>query len=140
MIDQWRTPTTFEQLKKTPGIVVDETPSAQLYHIELNTQRAPLSDIRVRRALALAFDYKTAIEQVFKGAALAKGPLPNRVYGHSEKVQAYAQNVEQAKKELADAASSRASSRSTTGSRPVTSSAGRSASSSSRTSPRSGSS
>jgi peptide/nickel transport system substrate-binding protein len=103
MIDQWRTPTTFEQLKKTPGIVVDETPSAQLYHIQLNTQRAPLSDIRVRRALAHAFDYKTAIDQIFKGAVLAKGPLPNRVYGHSEKVQAYAQNVEQAKKELADA-------------------------------------
>ena len=40
---------------------------------------------------------------MFKGAVLARGPLPNRVYGHSEKVQAYAQNVEQAKKELADA-------------------------------------
>ena len=37
----------------------------------------------------VAFDYKTAIEQIFKGAALAKGPLPNRVYGHSENVQAY---------------------------------------------------
>jgi peptide/nickel transport system substrate-binding protein len=103
MIDQWRTPTTFQQLAKTPGIVVDERPSAQLYHIELNTQRAPLSDVRVRRALALAFDYKTAIDQVFKGAVVARGPVPNRVYGHSDKVQAYAQDVEQAKRELAAA-------------------------------------
>lgn len=103
MIDQWRTPTTFQQLAKTPGIVVDERPSAQLYHIELNTQRAPLSDVRVRRALALAFDYKTAIDQVFKGAVLARGPVPNRVYGHSDKVQAYTQDVEQAKRELAAA-------------------------------------
>jgi peptide/nickel transport system substrate-binding protein len=103
MIDQWRTPTTFQQLAKTPGIVVDERPSAQLYHIELNTQRAPLSDVRVRRALALAFDYKTAIDQVFKGAVLARGPVPNRVYGHSDKVQAYTQDVEQARRELAAA-------------------------------------
>jgi peptide/nickel transport system substrate-binding protein len=103
MIDQWRTPTTFQQLARTPGIVVDERPSAQLYHIQLNTQKPPLTDVRVRRALALAFDYKTAIEQVFKGAAHARGPVPNRVYGHSDKVQAYAQDVEQAKRELAAA-------------------------------------
>ncbi len=103
MIDQWRLPTTFQQLAKTPGIVVDEQPSAQLYHIQLNTQRPPLSDIRLRKAMALALDYKTATEQIFRGAALAKGPVPNRVYGHSESVQAYAQDVEQAKRELAAA-------------------------------------
>jgi peptide/nickel transport system substrate-binding protein len=103
MIDQWRLPTTFAQLAKTPGIVVDEKPSAQLYHIQLNNQRAPLSDARVRKAMALAFDYKTAIEQVFKGAVQARGPVPNRVYGHSENVQPYAQDVEQAKRELAAA-------------------------------------
>jgi peptide/nickel transport system substrate-binding protein len=103
MIDQWRLPTTFEQLAKTPGIVVDEKPSAQLYHIELNTQRPPLTDPRVRKAIALAFDYKTAITQIFRGAAPARGPVPVRVYGHAESVQAYAQDVETAKKELAAA-------------------------------------
>lgn len=103
MIDQWRTPTTFQQLARTPGIVVDEQPSAQLYHIELNTQRAPLSDVRVRKALVLAFDYKTATEQIFKGAALARGPVPNRVFGHSDRVRGYAQDVEAARRELAAA-------------------------------------
>ena len=103
MIDQWRLPTTFEQLAKTPGIVVDEKASAQLHHIQLNTQRPPLNDVRVRRAIALAFDYKTALGQIFKGAAPARGPVPVRVYGHSEGVQPYAQDVEQAKRELAAA-------------------------------------
>lgn len=103
MIDQWRLPTTFQQLGRTPGIVVDEKPSAQLYHIQLNTQKAPLSDLRVRKAMALAFDYKTAIEQVFKGAVPARGPLAVRVYGHAEAVQPYQQDVEQAKRELAAA-------------------------------------
>jgi peptide/nickel transport system substrate-binding protein len=103
MIDQWRLPATFADLAKTPGVVVDQQPSAQLYSIQLNTQRAPLSDVRVRKALAFAFDYKTATEQIFRGAPLARGPLPNRVYGHSESVQAYRQDVEQAKRELAAA-------------------------------------
>jgi len=103
MIDQWRLPATFADLAKTSGVVVDQQPSAQLYSIQLNTQRAPLSDVRVRKALAFAFDYKTATEQIFRGAPLARGPLPNRVYGHSESVQAYRQDVEQAKRELAAA-------------------------------------
>ncbi len=103
MIDQWRLPTTFQQLKATPGIVVDEQPSAQLYHIQLNTQRPPLTDLRVRKAMALAFDYRTAAEQIFRGAAPARGPVPVRVYGHAESVRAYAQDVEQAKRELAAA-------------------------------------
>jgi peptide/nickel transport system substrate-binding protein len=103
MIDQWRLPTTFAELAKAPGIVVDQQPSAQLYHIQLNTQRPPLTDVRVRRALALAFDYKTATEQIFRGAPVARGPVPIRVYGHSEQVKAYAQDVEQARRELAAA-------------------------------------
>lgn len=103
MIDQWRLPTTFAELAKTPGIVVDQQPSAQLYHIQLNTQRPPLTDLRVRRALALAFDYRTATEQIFRGAPVARGPVPIRVYGHSENVKAYAQDLEQARRELAAA-------------------------------------
>jgi peptide/nickel transport system substrate-binding protein len=103
MIDQWRLPATFAELAKTPGVVVDQQPSAQLYSIQLNTQRAPLNDIRIRKALAYAFDYKTATEQIFRGAPQALGPLPNRVYGHSESVQPYRQDVEQAKRELAAA-------------------------------------
>jgi peptide/nickel transport system substrate-binding protein len=103
MIDQWRLPTTFQQLAKTPGIVVDEKASAQLHHIQLNTQRPPLTDVRVRKAIALAFDYKTAIEQVFKSAVPARGPVPVRVYGHAESVPPYAQDVEQARRELAAA-------------------------------------
>jgi peptide/nickel transport system substrate-binding protein len=103
MIDQWRLPTTFQQLAKTPGIVVDEKPSAQLHHIQLNTQRPPLTDVRVRKALALAFDYKTATEQIFRGAVAARGPVPVRVYGHAEAVAPYAQDVEQARRELAAA-------------------------------------
>ena len=103
MIDQWRLPTTFQALGKTPGVVVDERPSAQLYHIELNTQRPPLADIHVRKALALAFDYTTALDQIFRGAAPARGPVPVRVYGHAESDQPYQQDIEQAKRELATA-------------------------------------
>ena len=112
MIDQWRTPATYEQLAKTSGVSVNERPAAQLFHIPLNTARPPLNDLRVRRAIVQAFDYDTALKQIFKGAIQAQGPVPLvgwEAYGISEKdlekngITLYKQNVEAAKKDLAAA-------------------------------------
>lgn len=112
MIDQWRTPQTYEALKRTPGVVVDEKPSAQLFHVQMNTQRPPLNDVRVRRAIALAFDYNTALRQIFLGAVQARGPVPLiawQAYGVKLEdldkygIVAYRQDLEAARKELAAA-------------------------------------
>jgi len=109
MIDQWRTPVTYEQLAKAPGVVVDEKPSAQLFHIQMNTQRTPLNNIHVRKAIAMAFDYDTAIKQIFRGAIQARGPVPLAAwesYDISSKdldkygIVAYKYDLEGAKKEL----------------------------------------
>ena len=103
MMDQWATPNTYAQLAGSPGVVVDETPSAQLFHIPMNTQRAPLDDVRVRKAIAMAFDYDTALESIFLGAVQAQGPVPMTAwsaYGRDAQAPAYAQNLEAAKAEL----------------------------------------
>lgn len=112
MIDQWRTPATYEQLAKTQGIEVNERPSAQLFHIPMNTSKAPLNDIRIRRAIVQAFDYDTALKQIFKGAIQARGPVPEvawKAYGVNDKdldtngINVYKQNLEAAKRDLAAA-------------------------------------
>ena len=72
-----------------------------------------------------------------RGAPLARGPLPNRVYGHSESVQAYRRTSSRPSASWRRPGSAPASSPSTGGSRPGTRSDDRSASSSSRTSRRS---
>jgi peptide/nickel transport system substrate-binding protein len=55
------------------------TPMEQSYEVYavLNTQAPALKDVRVRKAIALAYDYKGSFEQVFGGAgAIGDGPLP----------------------------------------------------------------
>jgi len=103
MIDQWRTPNAYEQLSKNPNLVVREDPSAQLFHVELDTQRAPLDNLLVRQAIVHAFDYQTALDQIFKGAVQARGPVPITAwaaYGVEAPVEAYTYDPELAKQEL----------------------------------------
>lgn len=103
MMDQWQTPQIYEQLANNPDITVQEDPSAQLFHLEMNTQRAPLDNILVRKAIAHAFDYQTAIDQILLGAIQATGPVPVKAweaYGREPTVDGYHQDLELAKKEL----------------------------------------
>ena len=103
MIDQWQTPNTYEQLAQNADVHVQEDPSAQLFHVEMNTQRAPLDNLDVRRAIAHAFDYGTALEQIFKGAVQAQGPVPVSAwaaYGREPTVEPYTQDMELARQAL----------------------------------------
>ena len=103
MIDQWQTPNTYEQLAQNADVEVREDPSAQLFHVEMNTQRAPLDNIDVRRAIVHAFDFNTALEQIFKGAIQARGPVPVsawEAYGRESTVAPYTQDMELAQQAL----------------------------------------
>ncbi len=104
MIDQWRTPNTYQQLARNPDITVQEDPSAQLFHVEMNTERAPLDNLNLRSAIAHAFDYQTALEQIFGGAVHARGPVPIKAweaYGREAPVEPYTYDPELARQELA---------------------------------------
>ncbi len=103
MIDQWQTPNSYEQLANNPNITVQEDPSAQLFHIEMNTQRPPLDNLLVRKAIAHAFDYQTALEQIFKGAVQARGPVPIKAweaYGREPQIEPYLYDPELSQQEL----------------------------------------
>lgn len=101
IVEQWLDPQLFEDLKKAEGVVVQEDPSAQLFFLTMNTAKAPLDDVHVRRAISYAFDYETAADQIMGGAAQARGPVPRLMPGHNEDVMVYEQDMEKAKEELA---------------------------------------
>lgn len=101
IVEQWLDPQLFEDLKKAEGVVVQEDPSAQLFFLTLNTAKAPLDDVHVRRAISYAFDYETAANQIMGGATQARGPVPRLMPGHNEDVMVYEQDMEKAKEELA---------------------------------------
>ncbi len=103
MIEQWLDPALFEELKKSPGVVVKEDPNVQLFYLTLNAKRPPLDNVDVRRAISWAFDYETATKQIFLGAAQAVGPVPLLMPGHNDKTPMYKRDVAKAKELAAKA-------------------------------------
>jgi peptide/nickel transport system substrate-binding protein len=62
---------------KLSGVKLVKQPSYLVQTVPLNITKGPLKDVRVRKAIALAFDY-AAMRQFYKGfAQAATGPLPS---------------------------------------------------------------
>lgn len=101
MVNQWMSIESQKQLSQENTIGIAEDPSSQLYHITMHTQKAPLDDINVRKAISYAFDYKTTNEQILQGAEQAQGPVPLLVPGHSKDAVIYQQDLEKAKEYMA---------------------------------------
>lgn len=57
----------YAQLKATPGIRVTARPTQTFEHISFNCERPPLDDVRVRKAIAYAIDWKKLADTVYLG-------------------------------------------------------------------------
>lgn len=79
-------------------------PSYQNYMAFFNTQRPPLDNVNVRKALAHAIPYDDIITIGFNGmASQARGPVPNGQFGATDEVFQYTYDLEKAKQLLAEA-------------------------------------
>ncbi len=90
--------------KANPDLVVGLHDSFKGMNIMMNTNVPPLNDVRVRKAISLAFDYQAIIDGVFAGYAVqAQGPLSRNTPFHDDTLPIYKQDIEQAKSLLAEA-------------------------------------
>lgn len=93
-----------EELDGTPGIVVTNVPSFNLYYIVFPTHIGPTADKRVRQAISYGFDYDTWVRDFMRGKAQqAQGPLPSNFTGFSPDTPQYTYDPAKAKKLLAEA-------------------------------------
>ncbi len=66
-----------QSLEGTSGIKTDNLPLLNQQYIQFNTTTGPTADVRVRRALQMAFDYQAALDSIMLGEGrVANGPLP----------------------------------------------------------------
>jgi len=87
---------------KAPGVVVEEHNVPRLIHFYMR-QEGPFEDVRVRRAMAHAFDYEPFIKGVWNGrAGKALSPLPSTVWTYEAQPE-IKYDLELAKKLLAEA-------------------------------------
>lgn len=97
-------PDNLDALRSNPALSVYTNPSFQQLLGLLNTKKAPLNDPRVRQALSYSFPYDTVINDLMNGDATpAHGPIPDGMWGHSEELFRYEQDLPKAKQLLDEA-------------------------------------
>ncbi|MBI4322524.1 MAG: ABC transporter substrate-binding protein [Chloroflexi bacterium] len=92
-----------EQAAKIPGIKILQQRPLSMQAITFNTARKPLDDVRVRRAIQLAYDYDADVA-FFKGFInQSRGPLPDGFPGADPSLPLFKRDLNKAKQLLAEA-------------------------------------
>ncbi len=99
--DHYRSLQTYEQIDRLPNASVKTALSGEALYLKINTQKAPVDNVHVRRAISYAFDYQTFIEQIDPGAKQLRGPIPDTIAGHNPNALMYNQDLNKAREELA---------------------------------------
>ena len=93
-----------KRLKAGPSVKVLEQESMRIMMFQLHNQRAPLTDVHVRRAINYAFDYAGFNNEILGGSVERNPvPIPNNMWGVPKDVKGYSYDLEKAKQELAQA-------------------------------------
>lgn len=97
MANQWLSMESYKNFEKMGGVEVSENIDTSVYLIPMHTQKAPLDDVNLRKAISYAFDYETAINDIMNGATQAKGPVSKAIPGHNENTLQYSRDMDKAK-------------------------------------------
>ena len=103
-IIQQLAPDDLPLVRLHPDLRLAMAPAALVSYLAMNTQRRPLDDPRMRRAIATAIRRDALVKLVYQGVGIpAIGPLPPNVWGARTDVVTYPYDPERARKMLAEA-------------------------------------
>jgi len=87
-----------------PDLKLATAPAALVSYLAMNTQRRPLNDPRIRRAIAHAIRRDALVKLIYQGLGIpAIGPLPPNVWGARSDVVTYPYDLSRARALLAEA-------------------------------------
>jgi ABC-type transport system substrate-binding protein len=96
-------PDTYEALKQDPNLKVAQFPGVNVSYLLFNATAEPLSDARVRQAIAYAIDRQAIVKELLLGQArVANSILPEQSWAYSPG-QVYEFNPEKARQILDEA-------------------------------------
>ena len=96
--------TDLKRIAESPRLKLLRRPSFRSEYIGLNCEKAPLNDVRVRKAIALAINTAAMQRVVWRGIGYApNGPLPKGFPYCDETIPAHEVNIEKAKALLKEA-------------------------------------
>jgi peptide/nickel transport system substrate-binding protein len=93
-----------KRLREASNVKIVEQESMRIMMFQINNQRAPMSDVHVRRAISEAFDYDGFIKDILSGSVERNPvPIPNNLWGVPKDVKGYSYDIDKAKQELSKA-------------------------------------
>jgi peptide/nickel transport system substrate-binding protein len=97
-------PDDLPLVRLNPDLDLKMAPATLVSYLAMNTQRRPLNDLRIRRAIAHAVNRDALVKLVYQGLGIpAIGPLPPNVWGARSDVVTYPYDPARARKLLAEA-------------------------------------
>ena len=94
----------FEAMRDVSGLTLNREPTLNQLYFAFNTEAEPLGDVRVRRALALAYDYEGHVEHLLHGnAVVAHGMLPDGASCYEPGTPPSRHDLQEARRLLAEA-------------------------------------
>jgi peptide/nickel transport system substrate-binding protein len=97
-------PDDLPLVRLNPDLALAAAPATLVSYLAMNTQRRPLNDLRIRRAIAHAINRDALVKLVYQGLGIpAIGPLPPNVWGARSDVVTYPYDPARARKLLAEA-------------------------------------
>jgi dipeptide transport system substrate-binding protein len=83
---------------------VQSAPAFMTAFVAMNSQKKPFDDVRVRRAVNMAFDHASYLNAVFSGSATeAVLPFPPNTWSYDDKIRPWPHDVDKAKQLLTQA-------------------------------------
>lgn len=97
-------PQDIKSMKQNPDIQVMEEAGLNVGYLAMNTQKAPLNQLKVRKAISHALNREAYIEAIYMGnAQVAKSPLPPSIWGYDPNLKTIEYNPKIAQKLLKEA-------------------------------------
>jgi len=98
------TPQDAQLIRRDSRLVLIDPPSAGFIRFDMNTQKPPFHDVRVRRAMAYAIDRDSIVKEIFSGLAkVAHSLVPSNAVGYVDTYDVYRYDPAKAKQLLAEA-------------------------------------
>ena len=95
---------TYPALKDASGVAIDWVSVNGYYTVQINTSHAPLTDVRIRRAIAYAVDTQNLVDTAMYGQeTIATEDLPDWMWAYDTTLRPIPHDLDESKKLLAAA-------------------------------------
>ncbi|TWT14530.1 ABC transporter substrate-binding protein [Planomicrobium sp. CPCC 101079] len=97
-------PEVLSQMEGTDGVEIVKATGYQIDYMPMNIESGPLSDVRVRQAIAHSINYDALLESVYLGQAeRIVGAVPKGMFGFNPDAKLYEYDLDKAKALLEEA-------------------------------------